>query len=156
MCTWQGCDVICGRESDLRRHVLSIHEKVGYWCPNHACNRSQIVGTKPFARRDKRNEHVRRIHTSHASELPDSSTFPADGDVIISTVDATDMIYETSRPLLFPQQPPSFDVGLHQLSEVGSVTAHSNQAPMINSHELLASFDAMTGTANGRILNPGK
>jgi hypothetical protein len=57
--------VSCKRKSDLRRHEATAHhgDKI-YWCPVLGCSRSaeQTRDRKPFPRKDKRNEHVRRVH----------------------------------------------------------------------------------------------
>jgi hypothetical protein len=64
------CDVTCARESDMRRHVQSLHPEipasaeqsavVSFLCPFSNCPRSRPEGA--FNRRDKLRDHCRRRH----------------------------------------------------------------------------------------------
>ncbi|OCL11075.1 hypothetical protein AOQ84DRAFT_287980, partial [Glonium stellatum] len=51
------------RLADLKRHHNSFHSSKGerFWCSADGCHRSQ--GGKPFPRKDKRDEHVRTMHS---------------------------------------------------------------------------------------------
>lgn len=63
-CDQAGCTVQCKRPSDLKRHLDTIHFRTNsYWCPVPTCNRSTTsIGNKPFTRKDKRAEHVLKVH----------------------------------------------------------------------------------------------
>ncbi|KAJ4361911.1 hypothetical protein N0V83_010852 [Neocucurbitaria cava] len=53
-----------GRWYDLRRHFNGAHTVEGevYWCEVVGCARSALGGGRPFPRKDKMNDHVRKIH----------------------------------------------------------------------------------------------
>jgi hypothetical protein len=58
-CSFPGCSKSFGRISDNRRHVQTVHCQTNvYCCPVQDCCRSN----RPFSRKDKRNEHVRKVH----------------------------------------------------------------------------------------------
>ena len=64
-CIFPECLKTFTRQSDLRRHIDAIHvKKQQFWCSYSTCKRSdEYCGKKkPFARRDKRDGHVRKIH----------------------------------------------------------------------------------------------
>ncbi|KAI9684548.1 MAG: hypothetical protein M1822_005636 [Bathelium mastoideum] len=62
-CEWPGCNVTFSRPYERDRHVQSQHLGQGQvWCSVSGCKRSVACGGKPFPRRDKLNEHVRRMH----------------------------------------------------------------------------------------------
>ncbi|KAF1843039.1 uncharacterized protein K460DRAFT_258993, partial [Cucurbitaria berberidis CBS 394.84] len=48
-----------GRPAELRRHYATIHavQKPEFWCHIVSCERS-----KPFSRKDKLTDHVRKAH----------------------------------------------------------------------------------------------
>jgi hypothetical protein len=59
MCMFEECGKMFTRLSDLRRHHSTIHTpSVSYLCPVQDCLRRK----HGFARKDKRDEHVRKIH----------------------------------------------------------------------------------------------
>jgi len=64
-CIFPECPKTFTRQSDLQRHIDTIHiQKQRFWCPHSTCKRSDEYGgqKKSFARRDKRDEHARKIH----------------------------------------------------------------------------------------------
>ncbi|KAF2096273.1 hypothetical protein NA57DRAFT_59330 [Rhizodiscina lignyota] len=71
-CKWAGCDKIFTRHSDAQRHWDTIHmQRDKYWCPIAGCRRSQFGGEmqgegRHFPRKDKRDDHVRKVHRLHA------------------------------------------------------------------------------------------
>ena len=69
VCDWpNGCtNPTFTRRPDLERHHKTVHLKVeAHWCPFAGCPRSKMavggVMERPFPRKDKRDEHVRKIH----------------------------------------------------------------------------------------------
>lgn len=46
------------------RHYNALHAKYQrkYWCPAATCKRSAENGTMPFDRRDRRDDHVSKVH----------------------------------------------------------------------------------------------
>ncbi|KAI9656050.1 MAG: hypothetical protein M1821_005111 [Bathelium mastoideum] len=62
-CGWLGCNVMFGRSYDRDRHFQSKHvSQTQIWCSVSGCKRSAASGGKPFTRRDKLYEHIRRMH----------------------------------------------------------------------------------------------
>jgi hypothetical protein len=49
---------------DLRRHYDGTHANNGpvFWCQVHGCERSDLEGGRPFPRKDKLSDHVRKVH----------------------------------------------------------------------------------------------
>jgi hypothetical protein len=71
-CHVSGCSKIFKRPTDLARHIDTIHEKkTQYWCPIPTCNRHvyYLDDAKPFPRKDKRNEHFRKVHKNEGVDL---------------------------------------------------------------------------------------
>lgn len=129
----QNCRTSCRRKSDLRRHEATVHRthKV-YWCPVLECDRSShhVVG-RPFPRKDKRDEHFRKIHSkgipgNHLSPVPksvlesipeliqDFSTEPMcplefDALVDVGSLEPFDLsVGDASLPFLFDSTYPTF------------------------------------------------
>lgn len=62
ICNFQGCQKAFSRVSDLQRHVKTIHLKSElFWCPVAECSRS-LGGKQPFPRKDKRLDHLLKVH----------------------------------------------------------------------------------------------
>jgi hypothetical protein len=57
----------------LKRHEASAHSKIlkPYWCSVLHCERSDLEGGrgKPFPRKEKRDEHLHKIHNIKANDL---------------------------------------------------------------------------------------
>ncbi|KAF2854059.1 hypothetical protein T440DRAFT_267321 [Plenodomus tracheiphilus IPT5] len=53
-----------GRIAELRRHFEGAHaaQKPQFWCHESSCARSAVAGDHPFYRKDKRDDHVRKMH----------------------------------------------------------------------------------------------
>lgn len=53
-----------GRRYELERHYNSIHavDPTVFWCTVVGCKRSAAECGRPFRRKDKRNDHMRKIH----------------------------------------------------------------------------------------------
>jgi hypothetical protein len=63
VCTYQNCNREYGREPDLRRHYRGAHLRdETYKCRNPTCGRAR----RGFPRRDKRNDHERKVHGAMA------------------------------------------------------------------------------------------
>jgi hypothetical protein len=78
-CNWPECTKTFTRQPDLDRHRDTIHLKTKqFWCTTPGCKRSEsYAGLKrPFLRKDKRDDHVRRAHKA-ASGRNGSCTFLA-------------------------------------------------------------------------------
>jgi hypothetical protein len=60
------CGKTFKRPADLKRHIDTIHNQTSkYWCPISTCNRHIYYlhgDAKYFTRKDKRNEHFRKVH----------------------------------------------------------------------------------------------
>ncbi|KAF2498341.1 hypothetical protein BU16DRAFT_615392 [Lophium mytilinum] len=76
-CAWhEPCPRIFTRLPDMERHVKNVHIKdEEWWCPIPTCARSFTRGRDlqgrrrgPFPRKDKRDEHVRKVHGEDAME----------------------------------------------------------------------------------------
>ena len=84
-CSWPKCTKTFTRQPDLDRHRDTIHLKTKqFWCTAPGCNRSEsYAGVKrPFPRKDKLNDHVRKVH--EATARPNgASTFPTAGIPIV-------------------------------------------------------------------------
>jgi hypothetical protein len=52
------------RPAELKRHYTTTHasRKPALWCPFATCERSAIIGIKPFPRKDKLKDHIRQRH----------------------------------------------------------------------------------------------
>lgn len=52
------------RAAELRRHHNTVHstQKPEFWCLISSCERSAASGTKPFSRKDKQGDHMRKMH----------------------------------------------------------------------------------------------
>ncbi|KAF1843030.1 uncharacterized protein K460DRAFT_418167 [Cucurbitaria berberidis CBS 394.84] len=64
-CHVRGCEKTrCGRVQELKRHWDSFHENSEIWCPIRGCERSKVVGSRPFpkARKDKLKDHALNAH----------------------------------------------------------------------------------------------
>jgi len=68
-CSKPSCTRTFARVSDLKRHMKTIHgHSPQFWCRHADCRRSssyQKASSRPFTRRDKRDEHERKIHGEH-------------------------------------------------------------------------------------------
>jgi hypothetical protein len=63
-CTHQSCNKTYGRLPELRRHQRGAHLNDQRWkCRSAGCDRMK----KGFARRDKRDDHERKVHRQHGS-----------------------------------------------------------------------------------------
>lgn len=53
-----------GRLYDYERHFNGAHAEnpTVYWCDVVGCGRSRAEGGRPFHRKDKRNDHTRKVH----------------------------------------------------------------------------------------------
>ena len=53
-----------GRQYELKRHHNGAHadRPTVLWCNLVGCERSEAEGSRPFPRKDKRNDHVRKVH----------------------------------------------------------------------------------------------
>ncbi|KAH7350418.1 hypothetical protein BKA66DRAFT_431107 [Pyrenochaeta sp. MPI-SDFR-AT-0127] len=53
-----------GRWYDLKRHHDGAHasQRKVFWCEEPGCKRSAAIGRRPFARKDKLMDHVRKMH----------------------------------------------------------------------------------------------
>ena len=69
ICNYGGCHESFSRRYDLQRHH-EVHSPLHtYWCRAQGCKRNEaVIGAKPFPRKDKRNEHERKVH--HEVEAP--------------------------------------------------------------------------------------
>jgi hypothetical protein len=63
------CDLKCNHKTfrrmyDLARHYDGTHATAGpeFWCVADGCERSAFVGDRPFPRKDKLKDHVRKVH----------------------------------------------------------------------------------------------
>lgn len=66
-CHFPGCEEQSfGRWAEFTRHYNGAHavKLTKYWCPQAGCTRSEAGGNRPFPRKDKRDEHVRKMHPS--------------------------------------------------------------------------------------------
>ena len=72
VCTWVGCKstTAFSRQADLSRHIKTHHTSTVFKCPVARCDRA----IRPFPRKDKRDEHVRKCHGAEASASSMSST----------------------------------------------------------------------------------
>jgi uncharacterized Zn-finger protein len=64
-CDESSCDEKFTRPSDMRRHKGSKHGDTMHWCPYDKCDKSKDFACgdkKGFSRKDKLDEHVRRMH----------------------------------------------------------------------------------------------
>jgi hypothetical protein len=64
-----GCEVSCKRKADLKRHEETVHRpKRIFWCPVPGCKRNNCQNrvSKPFTRKDKRDDHVIRVHIARS------------------------------------------------------------------------------------------
>lgn len=61
--TSPSCHMTFTRHADLKRHIDTVHgKKTSHWCPMEGCPRAEADGNKAFPRKDKRDEHVRKVH----------------------------------------------------------------------------------------------
>ena len=58
-CSWADCLSTFTRDSDLKRHVQSVHLLSSYLCPVAICPKSRGLG---YSRPDKLKEHMRKKH----------------------------------------------------------------------------------------------
>jgi hypothetical protein len=68
-CVVPSCGRMFHRQSDLQRHIKGRHMPgAAFWCSYDGCGRSQKPhsANKPFPRKDKRDEHVRKVHKDAA------------------------------------------------------------------------------------------
>lgn len=66
-CRVPGCEGRSARRwAEFDRHYKGAHaaKATKYWCTQTGCNRSEAKGNRPFPRRDKKEDHVRKMHTS--------------------------------------------------------------------------------------------
>lgn len=65
-CILEQCSATFARLSDLKRHDNTQHKKtLVFYCRQTGCRRSEPTAgsvSKPFARKDKRDEHEWRVH----------------------------------------------------------------------------------------------
>ncbi|OMP86853.1 hypothetical protein BK809_0000528 [Diplodia seriata] len=63
-CLFQPCTKSFTREADLFRHQNTCHlGSTTFWCSSTGCNRSRSHPSgRPFPRKDKRNDHERKVH----------------------------------------------------------------------------------------------
>ena len=64
-CRIPGCaNAKFGRWAEFTRHHRTAHDPNApkYWCPFDSCERGQVAGGHWFARSDKRDEHMRKVH----------------------------------------------------------------------------------------------
>jgi hypothetical protein len=64
-CHVRGCSgMIFNRLADLKRHHSNRHarNRLEFWCPVQGCQRSKGGDGIAFPRKDKRDEHVHRVH----------------------------------------------------------------------------------------------
>ncbi|KAH7048413.1 hypothetical protein B0J12DRAFT_114264 [Macrophomina phaseolina] len=60
-CLIRPCSQTFDRVADLFRHQEAYHHRRrAYWCSHYECERA--AGGRAFPRKDKRNEHGRRVH----------------------------------------------------------------------------------------------
>lgn len=88
-CEFVGCNKTFKRPSDLARHIHNVHyQRVWFWCPIKTCHRSAYFEDKarPFLGKDKRNEHVRKVH----NEEPDLVAFDAEMENILEDLVSDD------------------------------------------------------------------
>src|SRR6266480_5254748 len=65
ICTYNGCNTHFTRISDLKRHHEAQHVRQNeYFCRFHGCRRM----IRAFKRKDKRNEHEKKIHGMKGKE----------------------------------------------------------------------------------------
>jgi len=63
---------------DLKRHLNAIHHRAKqFWCRTETCKRSKTHPgiNKPFWRKDKRNEHERKVHKYNRSDPDEVESF---------------------------------------------------------------------------------
>jgi len=90
-CKVSGCEVSCKRKSDLKRHEQTVHNpKQLFWCPEQGCTRSnsQDMVSRPFTRKDKRDDHVIKVHTAKSHVESESKFMAIDfiyGDIFESS-----------------------------------------------------------------------
>jgi hypothetical protein len=64
ICTFEDCGKELGRKTELYRHHRSAHEQERpFKCHDTACYRS----VRGFPRKDKRDDHVRKVHKASSS-----------------------------------------------------------------------------------------
>jgi hypothetical protein len=123
-CSWPECTKTFTRQPDLDRHRDTIHLKTKqFWCTTPGCKRSEsYAGLKrPFLRKDKRDDHVRKAHKA-ASGRNGSCTFLAVG--IPNAVDTNYLAglegyANDSRPMAangFPSESNGVSGGLNSAS----------------------------------------
>jgi len=86
------CYVSCKRKWDLRRHEAAAHrsDKI-YWCPFIGCTRNaERKGSgKPFPRKDKRDDHVRKVHSTKTLDTDPPAAFEHDATVAQSCAESS-------------------------------------------------------------------
>jgi hypothetical protein len=67
-CSATNCHKTFGRWYDFKRHYDGAHSSEGpeHWCTVGGCDRSKAVGGRPFPRKDKLNDHVKKMHGCRA------------------------------------------------------------------------------------------
>jgi hypothetical protein len=69
-CNAAACaDKIYGRPAELRRHYDTIHaiQKPEFWCEVMFCTRKEAAGNKPFSRKYRLEDHMRKVHNNEAN-----------------------------------------------------------------------------------------
>jgi hypothetical protein len=61
------------RPAELKRHYHTTHavEKPEFWCEVTLCNRSAAAGGKPFHRKYRLQDHMRKMHAHQLNTLTD-------------------------------------------------------------------------------------